>query len=153
MTDIDPAIVERPIVRHVTDNFFVDLDEHLSNASEASDDDELYTMSSFPRTNFFEMDAIFLEFADDLDNLARGSSSVDDNSDESNNGSSSQPSATSTTRRRVQSRLLELEFVEHQMLNTFKEFRGDCHRHFKKYSDPEETFANPLYLLAGHDED
>uniref|UniRef100_A0A9I9EDU7 CACTA en-spm transposon protein n=1 Tax=Cucumis melo TaxID=3656 RepID=A0A9I9EDU7_CUCME len=34
-------------------------------------------------------------------------------------------------------------FVEHQMLTTFKEFRADCHRHFKKYSDPEEACANP----------
>uniref|UniRef100_A0A9I9EKM0 CACTA en-spm transposon protein n=1 Tax=Cucumis melo TaxID=3656 RepID=A0A9I9EKM0_CUCME len=34
-------------------------------------------------------------------------------------------------------------FVEHQMLTTFKEFRVDCHRHFKKYSDPEEALANP----------
>ncbi|TYK21923.1 CACTA en-spm transposon protein [Cucumis melo var. makuwa] len=29
-------------------------------------------------------------------------------------------------------------FVEHQMLTIFKKFRGDCHRHFKKYSDSEE---------------
>uniref|UniRef100_A0A9I9EG05 CACTA en-spm transposon protein n=1 Tax=Cucumis melo TaxID=3656 RepID=A0A9I9EG05_CUCME len=29
-------------------------------------------------------------------------------------------------------------FVEHQMLTTFKKFRGDCHRHFKRYSDSEE---------------
>ncbi|KAA0047171.1 CACTA en-spm transposon protein [Cucumis melo var. makuwa] len=28
------------------------------------------------------------------------------------------------------------KFVEHQMLTTFKEFRADCHRHFKKYSVP-----------------
>ncbi|KAA0044951.1 gamma-aminobutyrate transaminase POP2 [Cucumis melo var. makuwa] len=34
---------------------------------------------SFPRTNFLEMDAMFLEFANDLDNLAGGSSSVGDN--------------------------------------------------------------------------
>ncbi|KAA0047935.1 CACTA en-spm transposon protein [Cucumis melo var. makuwa] len=34
-------------------------------------------------------------------------------------------------------------FVEHQMLMTFKEFQTDCHRHFKKYSDPEEARANP----------
>ncbi|KAA0062721.1 CACTA en-spm transposon protein [Cucumis melo var. makuwa] len=33
-------------------------------------------------------------------------------------------------------------FVEHQMLMTFKEFRADCHRHFKKYSDREEARAN-----------
>ncbi|TYK11143.1 uncharacterized protein E5676_scaffold66G00500 [Cucumis melo var. makuwa] len=42
-------------------------------------------------------------------------------------------------------------FVEHQMLTTFKEFRTDSHRHFKKYIDPGEACANPpnaLYELA-----
>uniref|UniRef100_A0A9I9E6Q9 CACTA en-spm transposon protein n=1 Tax=Cucumis melo TaxID=3656 RepID=A0A9I9E6Q9_CUCME len=34
-----------------------------------------------------------------------------------------------------------------QMLTTFKEFRADCHRHFKKYSDPEEARANPPNAL------
>ncbi|KAA0036806.1 CACTA en-spm transposon protein [Cucumis melo var. makuwa] len=29
-------------------------------------------------------------------------------------------------------------FVEHQVLTSFKEFRGDCHRHFKKYNDLEQ---------------
>ncbi|KAA0042203.1 CACTA en-spm transposon protein [Cucumis melo var. makuwa] len=38
-------------------------------------------------------------------------------------------------------------FVEHQMLTTFKEFQADCHRHFKKYSDPEEARANPPNAL------
>ncbi|KAA0047186.1 CACTA en-spm transposon protein [Cucumis melo var. makuwa] len=38
-------------------------------------------------------------------------------------------------------------FIEHQMLNTFKEFRGDYHRYFKKYSDLEEARANPPHLL------
>uniref|UniRef100_A0A9I9EKX3 CACTA en-spm transposon protein n=1 Tax=Cucumis melo TaxID=3656 RepID=A0A9I9EKX3_CUCME len=38
-------------------------------------------------------------------------------------------------------------FVEHQMLTTFKEFRADCYRHFKKYSDPEEARANPPNIL------
>ncbi|KAA0041316.1 CACTA en-spm transposon protein [Cucumis melo var. makuwa] len=38
-------------------------------------------------------------------------------------------------------------FVEHRMLTTFKEFRADCHRHFKKYSDPEEARANPPNAL------
>ncbi|KAA0025282.1 CACTA en-spm transposon protein [Cucumis melo var. makuwa] len=38
-------------------------------------------------------------------------------------------------------------FVEHQMLTTFKEFRTDCHRHFKKYNDPEEARANPPNAL------
>ncbi|TYJ97087.1 CACTA en-spm transposon protein [Cucumis melo var. makuwa] len=122
-----------------------------------------------------ETDDMFLQFEDDLDNIAGGSSSVGDNT-----GSSSQQT-TPTPRRRAQSRLLELErhvaingripmtigpevekpisphavrfsqaigvFVEHQMLPTFKEFRTDCHRHFKKYSDPEEACANPPNAL------
>ncbi|KAA0046643.1 hypothetical protein E5676_scaffold411G001130 [Cucumis melo var. makuwa] len=32
--DVDPTIVERPVVRHVTDNFIDDVDEHLSHASD-----------------------------------------------------------------------------------------------------------------------
>ncbi|XP_050945494.1 uncharacterized protein LOC127150847 [Cucumis melo] len=44
-------------------------------------------------------------------------------------------------------------FVEHQMLTNFKEFRADCHKHFKKYSDPEEARANPPNALVGRDED
>ncbi|KAA0061253.1 CACTA en-spm transposon protein [Cucumis melo var. makuwa] len=44
-------------------------------------------------------------------------------------------------------------FVEHQMLNTFKEFRDDCHRHFKKYSDLKEACANAPYILVGRMED
>ncbi|KAA0068110.1 CACTA en-spm transposon protein [Cucumis melo var. makuwa] len=64
-----------------------------------------YNTMSFPRTNFLKMDVMFLKFADDLDNLAGGSSSMGDNSA----GSSSQPFATLTPRRRVQSQILELE--------------------------------------------
>ncbi|KAA0047934.1 CACTA en-spm transposon protein [Cucumis melo var. makuwa] len=41
------------------------------------------------------------------------------------------------------------EYIE--MLTIFKEFRADCHRHFKKYSDPEETRANPPNALATED--
>ncbi|TYK05098.1 CACTA en-spm transposon protein [Cucumis melo var. makuwa] len=44
-------------------------------------------------------------------------------------------------------------FVQHQMLTTFKEFWANCHRHFKKYSDPEEARANPPNALVGRDED
>ncbi|KAA0068102.1 CACTA en-spm transposon protein [Cucumis melo var. makuwa] len=44
-------------------------------------------------------------------------------------------------------------FVEHRMFDTFKEFQGDCHRHFKKYSDPDEAHANPPHLLVGRNED
>ncbi|KAA0055175.1 CACTA en-spm transposon protein [Cucumis melo var. makuwa] len=38
-------------------------------------------------------------------------------------------------------------FVEHQMLTTFKEFRVDCYKYFKKYSDQEEARANPPNAL------
>uniref|UniRef100_A0A9I9EDZ1 CACTA en-spm transposon protein n=1 Tax=Cucumis melo TaxID=3656 RepID=A0A9I9EDZ1_CUCME len=143
--------------------------------------------SSYPCNNFLETNAMFLEFADDLDNLTGGSLLVGENSV----GSSSQPPMTPTLKRRVQSRFLELEHyvaangrilmtiapgaekpifphvvrfsqaigvyvrktflvcclkwvdvgreyievvkVDLQMLSIFIEFRGDCHRHFKKY--------------------
>ncbi|KAA0026134.1 CACTA en-spm transposon protein [Cucumis melo var. makuwa] len=101
---------------------------------------------SYQRNNFLGTDAIFLEFEDDLDNLAGGSSSVGDNAGRLLN----------------HLRLLLLgdrffvldfndqamnRFVEHHMLTIFKEFRADYHRHFKKYSDPEEARANPPNLL------
>ncbi|KAA0060035.1 CACTA en-spm transposon protein [Cucumis melo var. makuwa] len=50
-----------------------------------------------------ETDDMFLQFEDDLDNIAGGSSSVGDNT------KSSSQQATPTPRRRAQSRLLELE--------------------------------------------
>ncbi|KAA0063021.1 uncharacterized protein E6C27_scaffold468G001260 [Cucumis melo var. makuwa] len=53
VTDVDPTIVERPIVRHVTGGFIDDVDKHLSHT-----------------------DAMFHEFVEDLDNLAEGSLSV-----------------------------------------------------------------------------
>ena len=37
-TDVDPTIVERLVMRHVTDNFIDNMDEHLSHASGTSDD-------------------------------------------------------------------------------------------------------------------
>ncbi|TYK05686.1 uncharacterized protein E5676_scaffold98G001620 [Cucumis melo var. makuwa] len=37
-TDVDPTIIERLVVCHVTNDFIDDVDEHLSHAS---DDDEL----------------------------------------------------------------------------------------------------------------
>ena len=37
-TSVDPTIVERSVVRHVTDDFIDDVDEHLLHAS---NDDEL----------------------------------------------------------------------------------------------------------------
>ncbi|KAA0054484.1 uncharacterized protein E5676_scaffold552G00380 [Cucumis melo var. makuwa] len=38
-TNVDPTIVEKPIVRHVTDNFIDDVDEELSHKSGTSDDE------------------------------------------------------------------------------------------------------------------
>ncbi|KAA0040670.1 CACTA en-spm transposon protein [Cucumis melo var. makuwa] len=39
--------------------------------------------------------------------------------------------------------------VEHQMLPSFKEFKGDCHKYFKRYNNPEQTRANPPHKLVG----
>ncbi|KAA0033531.1 zinc finger protein ZPR1-like protein [Cucumis melo var. makuwa] len=66
------------------------VDEHI-------EDDTLCNMSSF-LSNFNETYAMFLEFAEDLNNHAGG---------------------------------------------------GNCHRHFKKYSGPEEACANPPHILVG----
>ncbi|TYK28648.1 CACTA en-spm transposon protein [Cucumis melo var. makuwa] len=44
-------------------------------------------------------------------------------------------------------------FVEHQMLSTIKEFRGNYHKNFKKYIDPEEAGGNPPHILVGRLED
>ncbi|KAL0559072.1 hypothetical protein IC582_003661 [Cucumis melo] len=67
----------------------------------------LFSMSivimSYRRSNFMETDDMFLQFEDDLDNIAGGSSSVGDNT-----GFYSQQ-ATPTPRRCAKSRLLELE--------------------------------------------
>ncbi|TYJ97707.1 gamma-aminobutyrate transaminase POP2 [Cucumis melo var. makuwa] len=96
--DIEPTIIDRSVVRHVTNDF-------IDN-------------TSFPHS-FNETDAMFLEFVEDLDNLAEGSSSMDKNS------GTSQPSATSTPRRQ----------------NTSRSSRVTS-RYFKKYSHPEEARAN-----------
>ncbi|KAA0054429.1 CACTA en-spm transposon protein [Cucumis melo var. makuwa] len=183
-------------------------------------------MSSYQRNNFLATGDMFLEFENNLDNLAGGSSPLGDNS----TWSSSQPPATPTSKRREQSRFLGLKryvaanghilmtispgvekpissyvvrfsqvigvcmlktfpvhflkwadigreyievvkadlqrffvldfndqamnrFLEHQMLSTFKEFQDDYHRHFKKYSNPDEAQANPPNILVGRDED
>ncbi|TYJ97123.1 CACTA en-spm transposon protein [Cucumis melo var. makuwa] len=149
-----------------------------------------------------ETDDMFLQFEDDLDNIAGGSSSVDDNTEHrvAINGrilmtiapGAEKPISPHVVRfsqaigvcvRKIFSvrclkwadvgreyievvkgdlqRLFVLDFndqvmnrfVEHQMLTTFKEFRVDCHRHFKKYSGPEEAHANPPNALVGRDED
>ncbi|KAA0040881.1 CACTA en-spm transposon protein [Cucumis melo var. makuwa] len=133
--------------------------------------------------------AMFLEFEDHLDNIARGSSSVGDNTERhvAINGRIPMTIALEAEKpisphavhfsqatdvcvrktfpvrclkwadveREYIERLFVLDFndqamnrfVEHQMLTTFKEFRTDCHRHFKKYSNREEARANPPNAL------
>ncbi|KAA0045352.1 CACTA en-spm transposon protein [Cucumis melo var. makuwa] len=122
------------------------------------------TMLSFP-SSLDKTNAIFLEFVEDLDNLTEGSSSTYDNSSESN-GVCVQKTFpirclkwANVGREYIKVVKGDLQrffvfdfndqalnsFVEHQMLSTFKEFWGDCHRHFKKY-DPKEARANhPRY--------
>ncbi|KAA0033049.1 uncharacterized protein E5676_scaffold121G00700 [Cucumis melo var. makuwa] len=39
-TNVDPTIIERPVVLHVTNDFIDDVDGHLSHANGTSDDDE-----------------------------------------------------------------------------------------------------------------
>ncbi|KAA0066656.1 CACTA en-spm transposon protein [Cucumis melo var. makuwa] len=87
--DVDPTIIERSVVRYVTNDFI----------------DDALCHRQYPCHNFLETDAMFLEFEDVLDNFAGGSSSVGDNAVES----SSQQPETPTFRRRTQSRLLKLE--------------------------------------------
>ncbi|TYK04345.1 gamma-aminobutyrate transaminase POP2 [Cucumis melo var. makuwa] len=142
-----------------------DVDEHLSHAS--------IMLSSYPRHNFLETDAMFLEFEDELDNFAGGSSSMATMRD----SDFLETCAVSTLRVGVPccstwahsdddrpwceetyfhiSRLLQPggRFVEHQMLTTFKEFWADCHRHIKKYSYPKEAHVNPPNILVGCHED
>ncbi|KAA0026297.1 serine/threonine-protein kinase [Cucumis melo var. makuwa] len=84
--------------------------------------------------------AMFLEFTEELDNLAGESSLVGGNSD-----------TCYHLRLQLNDQAMN-RFIEHKMVNTFKEFQGGCHRHFKKYSDPEETCANPSYLSPELDE-
>ncbi|KAA0048341.1 CACTA en-spm transposon protein [Cucumis melo var. makuwa] len=145
---------------------------------------------------------IFLEFEDDLDNIAGGSSSVGDNTEchVAINGRILMTIASEVEKpifphavrfsqtigvcvrktfpvrclkwANVEREYIEVvkgdlkrlfvldfndqamnRFVEHQMLTTFKEFRANCHRHFKKYSDPKEARANPPNALVGRYED
>ncbi|KAA0054014.1 CACTA en-spm transposon protein [Cucumis melo var. makuwa] len=175
-TDVDPTIVETPVVRHITDDLIDDVNEHLSHAS----------IMSYQHNNFLEMDAMFFKFDEDLDNLAEGSSSLGDNVV---NGcilmtiapGAKKPISPYVVRfsqaigmcvqktfpirclkwadvgreyiEVVKGDLQVIKYDEHQMLITFKEFQADCHRHFKKYSDPKEARANPPNVLVEHHED
>ncbi|KAA0048642.1 CACTA en-spm transposon protein [Cucumis melo var. makuwa] len=110
------------------------------------------------------MNAMFLEFEDDLDNIAGGSSSVGDNT-----GSSSQQPATPTPRRRAHQtigmcvrktfsvRYLKWADVGREYIEVVKgdlqrlsvlDFNGQAVN-----SNSEEARANPLNALVGHHED
>ncbi|TYK23260.1 NBS-LRR type resistance protein [Cucumis melo var. makuwa] len=99
------------------------------------------TMSSLP-SSFNETDAMFLEFIEDLNNPDGGSSSVGDNLGVSNALGVEKPISPYTVRFnqaigicRKTFLVHSLRFIEHHMLSTFKEFKGDCHKHFKKYTN------------------
>ncbi|KAA0060253.1 uncharacterized protein E5676_scaffold639G00130 [Cucumis melo var. makuwa] len=151
-TDVDPTIVERSVVRHVTDDFIDDVDEHLSHAS---DDDELYCQNTvvYPTTCDFESYETCVVSTLRVGALRYCQWAY------SNDDCLWSEEAYFSTRHSLQSgdrRFFVLDFnyqamnwfVEHQMLSTFKEFRIDCHNHFKKYIDPEEAPANPPNLLV-----
>ncbi|KAA0032509.1 CACTA en-spm transposon protein [Cucumis melo var. makuwa] len=89
--------------------------------NEHIEDDTLCIMVSFS-CDFHEAN-MFLELDDTFINMG-GSSFVGNTSDQA-----------------------PTRFVEHQMLNTWKEFWGDNHRPFKKFSNPEEAHANPPLRL------
>ncbi|KAA0025195.1 CACTA en-spm transposon protein [Cucumis melo var. makuwa] len=154
-TLIPNAILQRPTVAFFVVNLL--LFEMVSRGAIMS--------SSYPRNNFMETDAKFLEFENDLDNIVGGSLSMGDNTGDMRslelhiaiNGRISM-TITLGAEKPIFLHVVRFSqaigvFVEHQMLTTFKEFRADCHRHFKKYSDPEEARANPPNTLIGRHKD
>ncbi|KAA0056817.1 CACTA en-spm transposon protein [Cucumis melo var. makuwa] len=106
-TDVDPTIVkDRLYVMSLTTSSTMGINTcHMQATTTNYSDEPCIMSSSYPCNNFLETNAMFLEFADDLDNLTGGSLLVGENSV----GSSSQPPMTPTLKRRVQSRFLELE--------------------------------------------
>ncbi|KAA0040862.1 CACTA en-spm transposon protein [Cucumis melo var. makuwa] len=142
-------------------NVGIDIDEDRTNNIFQDLLNEACIMSSsYLRNNFLKTDAMFLEFEDDLDKIARGSSSVDDNA-----RYSSQQSATPTPRRHAYQaisvcvrktfpiRCLKWADVGREYIEVVKgdlqrffvlDFNDQAmNRHFKKYNDPEEARANP----------
>ncbi|KAA0060250.1 CACTA en-spm transposon protein [Cucumis melo var. makuwa] len=100
---------------------------------------------------------MFLEFNEDL-NTVGGSSSVGDNLKLFNHlqllgdihistlgvGESATLGGLTLEENTLRSSRAIYRIVEHQMLTCFKEFRGNCHKHFKMNSDP-----NPQHILVG----
>ncbi|TYK09800.1 CACTA en-spm transposon protein [Cucumis melo var. makuwa] len=105
LTLIPQSLKDRLYVMSLTTSSAMWINTCHMQATTTNYSDKPHIMSSsYPSNNFMETDATFLEFEDDLDNLAGGSSSMGNNA-----RSSSQPPATPTPRRRAQSQLLELE--------------------------------------------
>uniref|UniRef100_A0A9I9EKG3 CACTA en-spm transposon protein n=1 Tax=Cucumis melo TaxID=3656 RepID=A0A9I9EKG3_CUCME len=104
LTLIPQSLKDRLCVMSLTTSSTMWMNTCHMQATTTNYSDKPRIMSSYPQNNILETNNMFLEFENDLDNLAGGSSLVGDNS-----GSSTQPPATPTPRRRVQSRLLELE--------------------------------------------
>ncbi|KAA0048685.1 CACTA en-spm transposon protein [Cucumis melo var. makuwa] len=145
-----------------TNNCHIKVEQATTN-----DSDELRTMSLVP-SSFEKTDKMFLKFGEDLNNIMGGSSSVGDNSGDVHSHLNSWSWSDTFTpmvpgmEKPISPHCFFMfdfndqamnEFVEHQMLTSFKEFKGDCHKHFKKYSDLEEPCANPLHILVGRMED
>ncbi|KAA0045296.1 NBS-LRR type resistance protein [Cucumis melo var. makuwa] len=115
--DVDSIMVERLVVRHVADNFIDD-------------------------------DALFLKFGDELKN-ARGSSSVGDNLE------SSQPlqllgdvsSLDSWSWRAFFRARFQRSSNEASNVTSFKEFRGDYHRYFKKSNHGQTRLLDKTSLI------
>ncbi|TYK02822.1 CACTA en-spm transposon protein [Cucumis melo var. makuwa] len=122
---------------------------HIKVEQETTNDsDEPCTMSSFP-SSFDEIDEMFLEFIKDLNNTVGGiPMSIDPGVEEPISPQAVSAFFVLDFNDHVMNR-----FVEHQMLTTFKEFRDECYKHFKKYNDPKEARVNTSYILVGHMED
>ncbi|KAA0053195.1 CACTA en-spm transposon protein [Cucumis melo var. makuwa] len=157
MPDVDPIVVERSVVHHVTNDFIDD-----------------GTISSFS-SDFKETYALFLQFGNKFNNVEGSSSKVLNPFRLLGNVNSLNSWSwivcclrwADVGREYIEvvkgalQRFFVLDFndqamnrfVEHQMLTSFKEFRGNCHRHFKKYSDPKQARANPPHILVRRLED
>ncbi|KAA0051735.1 CACTA en-spm transposon protein [Cucumis melo var. makuwa] len=174
--DVDPTVVKRSVVYHLV-NDFIDVGIHifLMNVYFYI---STTTMLSFP-SGFKKTDAMFLEFGEDL-NTTEGLSSVGNNSKTTRHSSilgveEFSEAISMCTRCTFPVRCLrcidvEREYIEHrfmfdfndqamnrlvahQMVTSFTEFKGDCHRHFKRYSSPEQLRVNPSHILVGRMED
>ncbi|KAA0053293.1 CACTA en-spm transposon protein [Cucumis melo var. makuwa] len=172
--DVDPTIVERPVVCHVTDDFIDDFEDDLDNIAGGSSSVGDNTGSSSQQktpTPRRRAQSRLLELERHVAINGRIPMTIAPGAEKPISPyivRFSQAIGVCVRKtfpvcclkwadvgREYIERLFVLDFndqamnrfVEHQILTTFKEFRTDCHRHFKKYSDPEEARANPPNAL------